>query len=486
MIEEPETLDWNRANSTIETHILLNLMEGLVEMDQDLKPVPALAESWEISEDGRTYTFKLRQNIKWSDGVPLKAADFVYSWKRLLSPSTGAPYASFLFDIEGAEWFYKGTVRDFKAVGIKAIDDRTFQVKLTRPVAHWIFIPTFWVTFPLREDIVSKYGNSWDRPGKMVSLGPYLLAGHEKDSRVILKENPTYYRSKGNISDVQFILVKDDMTALRLFDSGKLDFVNRLPGLELRKMKDRKELKYVDYLRVFYIGFIVSKFPATDPHVRRAIAMAIDLSKIPQVMMGKQQSATSYVPPGIMGHSKKLGLKFDPEAARQELKLSGLDVANIKMDFLISSDASHVQFGEFVQSELRKNLGLNVRLQTVETRNLRTNISLKATPMYFRLWAADFPDPDNFLWLFTSNNSNNLTTLKNEKYDEMIVTARHSTDKSRREKIYLDAQKLLQEELAAVIPVYYDPNVFLLRTAIKGLELNPINYLFLRKANRSE
>ena len=151
---EPETLDWNKAHAAIETPIVMNVMDGLLLLDASLRVRPALAQSWTVSPNGRTYTFKLRPGVKWSDGVPLKAQDFVYSWRRLLSPETGAAYAYFLFDIEGAEWYNKGELKDFDSVGIKAVDDLTFQIKLTKPVAHWIYVPTFWVTFPMRQDLV--------------------------------------------------------------------------------------------------------------------------------------------------------------------------------------------------------------------------------------------------------------------------------------------------------------------------------------------
>src|SRR4051794_30637058 len=164
----------------------MNLMEGLVTFDSSLNVMPCLAESWKISPNGKTYTFKLRHDVKWSDGVPLKAKDFVYSWKRLISPVTAASYAYFLFDIEGAEWYYKGIVKDFNAVGIKAPDDYTLVIKLARPVAHWIYIPSFWVTFPLRQDIVEKYGEAWTKPGRMVTLGPFTLAAYDIDSKIIL------------------------------------------------------------------------------------------------------------------------------------------------------------------------------------------------------------------------------------------------------------------------------------------------------------
>jgi oligopeptide transport system substrate-binding protein len=229
LLGEPETLDWNRAHTTVETFILTNMMDGLVQFDSNMQIAPALASSWKMSGDGKTYTFKLRPGVKWSDGVPLKAKDFVYSWKRLLNPATAAAYAYFLFDVQGAEAFNKGTIKDFSKVAVKALNDQTLQVKLSHPVPYWIQIPTFWVTFPLRQDVVEKYGtvtnSNWTEPGKMVTLGPYTLSEHEFDNKIVLKANPTYYTAKGNLDSIDFLVVRDDSTALNLYESGRIDFL---------------------------------------------------------------------------------------------------------------------------------------------------------------------------------------------------------------------------------------------------------------------
>jgi oligopeptide transport system substrate-binding protein len=179
LLGDPETLDWNRAHTSVETHLLINLMEGLVSYDKDLGVIPALAETWTRSSDGKTYTFKLRKGVKWSDGVPLTAKDFVYSWKRLLSPVTSASYAYLLFEVEGAEDFYKGKSADFSTVGVSAPDDSTFVVKLRNPVAYFIHIPTFWVTFPLREDVVHSFELSHGHPKVLDSAPDVLYDGYK-------------------------------------------------------------------------------------------------------------------------------------------------------------------------------------------------------------------------------------------------------------------------------------------------------------------
>lgn len=480
---EPETLDWNRAHTPIETYVLMNIMEGLVSFDSALKPIPSLAQSWTTSPDGRTYTFKLRPGVKWSDGVPLKAADFVYSWKRLLSPLTAASYAYFLFDVDGAEYFNKGAITDFSQVGIKALDDQTLQVKLVRPVAHWIYIPTFWVTFPLREDIVDKYGSSWDSPGRMVNLGPFSMVTHDYDSKIVLKANPTYWGPKGNVDTVVCQIVKDDSTALSLYEAGKLDFLTDIASLDLKRMAGNPELHAFPYLRTGYLGFVTGKYPLTNVKIRRAIAMAIDKTKIGDILHGKQQAATSFVPPGMLAYSTKVGLPFDVARAKAELKSAGVDPTKpITIDLLLPNWDKPLTLGQFIQNEIKKNLGIEVNLQPFDNKTFRSQLTLKAYPLFDLAWSADYPDPDNFMSVFLGSSGNNQTGWKNSQFDDDVIEGRGIRDQAAREKIYLEAQKLIDEE-AVIVPLYYEPNMALVRQRVKHLELNPLNYLLLRKVD---
>ncbi len=478
---EPETLDWNKAHTPIETYVLMNLMEGLVSFDKKLKPIPSLAQSWTLSKDGKTYTFKIRPGVKWQDGVPLKAKDFVYSWKRLLSPLTAASYAYLMFDIEGAEFFNKGTIQNFSQVGVKALDDLTLQVKLTRPVAHWIYIPTFWVTFPLREDVVEKHGNSWATPGRMVTLGPYTLSSYDHDSKIVMGVNTQYWGTRGNVEQVVCQIIKDDSTALTLYESGKLDFLTDIATLDLRRMVSRPDIHRYPYLKTGYLGFVVTKHPGSNVKFRRAVAMAIDKSKFSEILHGGQQGATSFVPPPMMGHFAKMGLPFDVAKARQELKASGVDPSvGTKIELLLPNTDKTLTLSQYIQNELRKNLGLNISLEPFDNKTFRAQLDLHAFPIFDASWSADYPDPDNFLSVFLGNAGNNRAAWKNETFDEQVLAARNSRDPSAREKLYLSAQKLLIEDQAVIVPLYYEPNIALVRPRVKGLELNPLNYLLLK------
>ncbi len=456
-------------------------MEGLVAFDEKMKVVPALAESWKMSPDGKTYTFKVRPGLKWSDGIPLKAQDFVYSWERLLTPATAAAYSYLLFDVVGAEAFAQGKSKDFSTVGIKAVDDLTVQVKLARPVAYWIYIPTFWVTFPLRRDVVEKHGVGWASPGRMVTVGPYTLASHDIDRRLVLKANPNYPGKRGNVTEVIAQIVQDDSTALTLYETGKIDFLTDIGSLDLSKLASRKDLKRYPYLKTGYLGLVSSKFPANSAAFRRAIAMAIDKSKLGQVLHGGQQAATTFVPPPMFAYAAQGGLPFDPPRARSELRASGVDPATApKIDLVIPNLDKPRTLAQFIQGELKRNLGLNVELQAFDNKTFRAQIDLKTHPMFVLSWGADYPDPDNFLSVFLGSSGNNRTGFKNLKYDGLIVQARSARGEAARKKLYLAAQKILLEDEAALVPLYYEPNLALVKNDVKGVVLSPLNYLYVK------
>ena len=482
LLAEPETLDWNRAHTPVETYLLMNLMEGLTTFDSKMKAAPALAQSWKVSPDGKIYTFQLRPGVKWSDGRPLKAADFAYSWERLLSATTAADYAYFLFDIEGAEEFNRGSLKDFSKVGIKAINDTTFQVRLKHPLAHWIDIPTFWVTFPMRQDVVEKYGNSWTEPGHMVTVGPFNLAVHELDSKIILKPNPNYYGKRGNVEQVVGQVVKDESTALSLYETGKLDFVTDLSALDLKRLENRSDLKSFPYLKTAYLGFTASKPALANIKLRRALAMAIDISKLPEILHGRQNPAHSFTPPGMLGYAKDVGLGYNPAKAKVELKAAGI-TGPITVEILCPNWDKNLTIAQFVQEELKKNLGVELAIQAFDHKTYRAQLDQRAFPVFEASWSADYPDPDNFLSVFLGDAGNNHTGWKNTKFDELVMKARVLKDTKARLKLYKQAEKILIEEDAVILPLYYEPNLALVRNDVSGVELNPLNYLLLKNVN---
>lgn len=473
--DEPATLDWNKAHTTLENYLLMNLMEGLVLLDNDLKVSPALASSWKVTQKGKVYTFKLR-DVYWSDGVKLKAQDFVTSWKRLLDPKTAAEYAYLLFDIVGAEDFNSGKLKDFSKVGVSAVDDKTLVVNLTRPVANWIYIPTFWVTFPLRQDVLDQFGNGWTGSAHMVTVGPFVLDKHEIDSRIILKKNPRYYRKTGNLDEVHAIIVRDDSTALSLYESGRLHFVQRLPGLEMKRLSKRPDFKKFPALKTVYLGMVHSLPGTRDSHFRKAIAHAIDRSKLPDLLHGGQLLAHSFIPPGMMGYSSLSGTTYDVSAAKKELELSGFRKGT-KIEMLTIAAEKEMITAQYVQNELKKNLGIDIGIQTYDHKMFYAERKLRKHALFEGTWGVDYPDPDNVLSIFTSQSGNNHLLWSNAQYDELIRKGKTAED---REKIYAQAQKLLIDEQVALIPMYYDTVNALVSPKLEGFIINPVNYMYLR------
>ncbi len=482
---DPETLDWNRAHTSVETWLLTNLMEGLVSHDTKMNVVPALAESWTKSPDGKTYTFKLRPGVKWSDGVGLKAQDFLYSWKRLLSPVTAASYAYILFDIDGAEEYYTGKNSDFSKVGISAPDDLTIVVKLAKPVAHFIHIPTFWVTYPLRQDVVEKFGTSWSKPGRMVTVGPFELSAYDLDSKIVLTANPNYYGERGNIREAVGLIVKEDSTALTLYETGRLDFLTDIATVDLKRLDGRADLQRFPYLKTGYLGFVVDQFPVSSVHLRRAIAMAIDKSKFAEFLHGGQRSTGGFIPEGMFAYNRSIGLKFDVAAAKKEMAKSGVKFGQ-KIELVSTNWEKNLTICQFIQAELKKNLGIDIAIRSFDHKTFRAQLELNSFPIFLLSWSADYPDPDNFLSVFLGSAGNNRTKWKNSEYDAKVLLGRYSQNQKAREKLYDEAQRLLVEDEMAVLPLYNEPILALINPRVKNLRINALNYLQMKSITISQ
>ncbi len=479
LLGDPETLDWNRAHTSVETWLLTNLMEGLLAHDEKMNVVSSLAKSWTKSPDGLTYTFKIHPGIKWSDGVPLRAQDFYFSWKRLLSPVTSAAYAYILFDIVGAEEFYQGKITDFSKVGISVPDDLTLVIRLAKPVAHFVHIPTFWVTFPLRQDVVEKHGTSWPKPGRMVSVGPYELSSYDLDSKIVLNRNPHYHGTRGNIDQAVGLIVKEDSTALTLYETGKLDFLADIATVDLKRLEGRSDLVRFPYFKTGYLGFVTDQYPISSVHLRRALAHSIDKSKIADFLHGGQKATGSFIPEGMFGFNRSIGLSFDPAAAKKELAKSGVK-RGTKIDLVCTNWEKNLTLAQFIQAEVKKNLGLEISIRSFDHKTFRAQLELYSFPIFLNSWSADYPDPDNFLSVFLGAAGNNRTRWKNSEYDAKVLLARYHQNPKAREKLYDEAQRLLVEEDAALLPLFNEPILALVNPRVKNLRINALNALQMR------
>ncbi len=458
----------------------MNLMEGLTEVDPNLKTKPCLAEKMAVSKDQKTYTFTLRKGVQWSDGVALKAQDFVEGWKRLLTPATGAPYAYLLFDVVGAEDFNKKKIDDFTKVGVIAKDETTLVVKLSRPVAYFPFLTSFWPLFPIRKDLIDKEGNQWTKPGKMVTVGPYVLEAYQMQTKITMKANPHYWRKMGNVTEVVAQIIKDSATSLNVFKSGGIQMMQDFAPNDLKLARPMSEFKTFPYLKTHYIAFRVKGSAAENQNLRLALASAINRKPIPSILNGTQKVASSFIPPKVVGHDPKMGIPFDPIKAKEYLKKSGMNPGTLKLE-LVARNAERPQImAQYIQSELKKNLGVNLEIQLFDHKVFRSQIQTASFPMMLMVWSADYPDGDSFLGLFESGTGNNLTHFSNPKFDENVKKAREDWNTLKRDSLYKEAQSILQMREAAIIPLYYEENEALVSKSVKGFFINPIGYYFIK------
>ncbi|OGW23541.1 MAG: oligopeptide-binding protein oppA, partial [Nitrospinae bacterium RIFCSPLOWO2_12_FULL_47_7] len=422
---EPPTLDWSLATDGISFDVLNNLMEGLTQYDSNLEPVPAVAQKWEFSKDGKTLTYYLRNDVYWTDGKPVTAMDFEFSWKRLLNPATAAEYAYFLFDVENAQEYNSGKLKDASQVGIQALSPTVLQIRLKRPVVYFPSITTFMVTFPQREDIISRYGVRWTEPGNMVTNGPFILTEWHHEYKLVLTANNKYHdasAAKNAVTKAVIYIVRDTSTALTLYETGDLDTTG-LPPVAIPSFKNSPEYKNLPLLRGYYYGFNTKKRPFDNTLVRQALAHAIDRSHIAEILQGGEIPTSSWIPKGMPGYNPDIGPKFDPEKAQRLLAQAGYpEGKNFPAVMAIyNSDPNNRLIAEFIQNQWKKHLNISVKFENQEWKVYLSGLKMD-TPHIFRLgWGADFPDPDNFMNLFTSASGNNHLHWSNPQYDELVA-----------------------------------------------------------------
>ena len=481
---EPPSLDWSLATDHVSFNVIANLMVGLTEFDKDLKPAPVIAKSWDLLDGGRKFVFHLRDDVQWSDGKKVRAQDFEYSWKRLLNPKTGSQYAYILFDIVNAQAYAEGKLKDPSAVGVQTPDEHTLVVTLRYPASYFLAITTFEVTYPQRQDIVEKFENRWTEPSNIVTNGPFRLAAWKHENEIDLSANSTYFLGKPAIDKVSMLMVNEKTTAVTMYEQGNLDFMDdhSIPSLDKPRLSKMPGYKLVPQLRGEYYGFAVDRKPFDNPKLRQAFAMAIDRAVFPKILQGGQTPATSWIPPGMLAHNPKIGLPFNPNEAKRLLSEAGYPdgkgLPPIVLGYNTLDDNKLV--AEAVQGMWQKNLNVVVNIENQEWKVYLKKLQTDPFVVHRAGWGADYPDPDNFMKLFTSNSGNNHGRWKNPKYDQLLDRAAQEQDPAKRTQLYDEAQRMLTESDAAIVPLYWKAEATLLNPKFTGLEYNSMARMDLR------
>ena len=482
---EPPSLDWSLATDHVSFNVIANLMVGLTEFDKDLKPAPVIAKSWELMDRGATIVFHLRDDVQWSDGQKVRAQDFEYSWKRLLNPKTASEYAYTLFDIVNAQEYAEGKIADPAAVGVRARDDTTLVVQLRHPASYFLAITTFEVTFPQRQDIIEKFESRWTDPGNIVTNGPFLLSSWKHENEIELRANPKFFGGKPAIDRVTMFMVNEKTTALAMYEQGQLDFMDNhsIPTVEKPRMAKQPGYKLVSQLRGDYYGFAVERKPFDNPKVRKAFAMAIDRDVFPKILQGGVTPASSWIPPGMLAHNPKIGLPFNPVEARRLLREAGYPDGRGLPPIVLgyNTEEDHKLVAEAVQSLWQRNLGVVVRLENQEWKVYLKKLQNDPFQVFRAGWGADYPDPDNFMKLFTAASGQNYSRWKDPRYDQLLEKAARELDSKKRMQLYDEAQKVLTESDMPIVPLFWRAETTVLNPRFTGLEFSSMARLDLRR-----
>src|SRR3990167_3929100 len=489
---EPPSLDWNTISDTTSSNIVDNIMDGLTAYNftkSEVGITPALAESWTISPDGKVYTFKIRKGVKWTDGAELKAKHFADGWKRLVDPKTASPYATYLSFVKNGREISAGK-KPVDSMGVEAIDDYTFRVTLENVTPYFLFATTHAATYPIRLDVVEKFGDKWTDAKNIVTLGPFKLKEWNHDKNIILERNDTYWGEKPKIKTMVAQMVLETSTALSLFESGQLDHIQTIPNFELERVK--KDPKLLQSLKTgpnfsnVYFGFNTMKPPFNDPNVRKAFASSIDRVSVLKAIRRDFTPLLSWIPTGMLGYNSNIGLKFNPSNAKEYLRAAGYIEKNgkwiskesgkefPKIRLAITPNESAKILVENLQTQWRNNIGIEPELYFEEWKVYLRTLELDPPEIFYMGWVADYPDPDTFMQIFRSYSSDNRTGWKSAEYDKLVTEAGTTLDNGKRVSLYNSAQRLLAEEANPFIPLYTSTQNYLMKPFVKGFIVNPM------------
>lgn len=460
---DPKDLDPQTNTSNEEGHIIRNLFEGLVSKDpKTADPIPGLALNWKISKDGKQIVFNLNPKAIWSDGTPVTADDFVYSWTRFLDPKLAAENAAFGYAILNGRAYNQGKEKDPKKLGLKALNPTTFQVTLEKAVPYFIRLVSHYNFYPVPKHTIEKYGAKWTRPENMVSNGPFILSKWETNKVVTLVKNPKYWdKEKVQLEKMHFYVLTPD-TEEKMFRSGKLHSVYELPMDKIPYWE--KEGKGVFhrslYLGNYFYWMNVHKAPLDNLLVRRALNLAIDREKITKfVTKGNQDPATAFVPPGCGGYQPVPVLPKDGseiKKAQKYLAQAGFREGKgfPKIQLLYNTNENIKKIAEATQGMWKENLGIEVELVNVEWKVLLDTLNQKDFHIGRASWTADYNDPTTFLNLFLSFSENNHAGWKNAEYDKWMKESEVELSPKKRIDLLKRAEAVLLSELP-IIPIYY-------------------------------
>lgn len=476
---EVQSLDPHKIEGVPESNINRDLFEGLLISDVDGKPSPGVAEKWE-NKDFKVWTFHLRKDAKWSDGTPVTAQDFVYSWQRLANPNTASPYASYLQygHIVNIDDIIAGK-KPITDLGVKALDDHTFEVTLSEPVPYFYKLLVHSSVSPVPRAAVEKFGEKWTQPANIITNGAYKLKDWVVNERIVLERNTNYWdNAKTVINQVTYLPISSEVTDVNRYRSGEIDMTyNNMPIELFQKLKKEipNEVHVDPYLCTYYYEINNQKAPFNDVRVRTALKLALDRDII--VNKVKNQGdlpAYSFTPPYTDGAKlvEPEWFKWSQEKRNEEAKKllaeAGYTAEKpLTFDLLYNTSDLHKKLAIAAASIWKKNLGANVKLENQEWKTFLDTRHQGNYDVSRAGWCADYNEPTSFLNMVLSDSSNNTVHYKSPAFDKLIADTLKVTDEAQRSELYLKAEQQLDKD-SAIVPVYYYVNARLVKPWVGG------------------
>ena len=505
LASEPQTID-PALNSAVDGAIMINHMfEGLVKWVDDGEgnavTAPGQAESWEkvVNDDGTvTYTFTLRDGIKWSDGQPVTAADFEYTWKRLANPETAADYCYMIDMVQGYADVASGAA-DPDTLGIKAIDDKTLEVVLSYDCPYFEEIMAFPATFPVRQDMVEGNEQWTYDPATYIGNGPYKMAEWSHNAYILAEKNENYYDYENLGPDtIRFTLLDDANAMLTAYNSGELDFIENFPTDEMANYLASGEITVADYLGTYYVCFNTEDEVFSDPLIREAFSLAIDRNYIVEnVSQVGEVPATAYVPSGVNDAAGPSGDDFrtvggeyysvaaedyeaNCEKARELLAEAGYPNGEgfPTVEYTYNTDDKHKAIAEALQNMWQEVLGVTVTLSNQDWNVFLESRKQGDYQIARNGWIADYNDPCSFLDMWYTDGGNNDAQYSNPEYDALIDQAKATSNQEERMAAFHAAEDILIEQDSVLAPIYFYTQPYMLADDIQGMYYTPLGYFF--------
>jgi oligopeptide transport system substrate-binding protein len=483
---EPQDLDPHVVTGVPEHKIISALLEGLVTYAADGSIAPGVAERWEVSPDGLTYTFHLRANARWSNAEPFTSQDFVGSFKRILTPTMGAQYAYKLFVLAGAEDFNTGKLTDFSKVGVRAPDTRTLVLTLGQPAPFLLESLLHYAWFPVHLPSVEKFGGldrpggAWTRPGNFVGNGPFVLSTWKPNQKIAVTRSPTYWdHAAVKLDGIDFHAIDNSDSEERLFRTGGLDYCYSLPldKIETYRRDNPDTYRQAPFYGTYFYRLNVTRKPFDDRRVRRALALAIDRESIIRNILrdAGQKPAYNYTPPSPK-FTSTARIAGDLDEARRLLAEAGYPEGRglPPVEILFNTLESHRTIAEAIQQMWKTRLGVNATLQNQEWKVYLDTVQTLNYQVARAGWIGDFSDPHTFLDMWVTGGGNNQTGWSNADYDRILRSALGAGNEAARLAAYQQLDAILADEVP-VIPIYFYSRVYAISPRVKNWAPSPLD-----------